>query len=101
MEAPLRIETKALRYVANVTRDLYPAIQTVCPGLPNTYELWEAYLFQNRDRTVNLNGEQVIETPVDVNELREFCKKTGQRGQTALDNYAYEKGNREQCAPAC
>jgi hypothetical protein len=87
MEAQMAEEVRA-----RVTRENYPSIRATCGGgMEERYEDWLAGTYRFDSHTRDLNPQPPIWVDVDLEELRAFCKRTGQRGETALHNYAFEK----------
>jgi hypothetical protein len=81
---------------ARFGRDLYPSIRTICGGgMPEKYEHFLAEQQSSRRGTVDLHHEPTELAEVDLNELRAFVEKTGYCGLTALEQYAFEKVERE------
>ena len=65
--------------------------------MPERYEDWSAERRLARlRRPIDFNPEPPKWADVDLSELRDFVERTGYRGQSALENYALEKVEREQ-----
>ena len=77
---------------AGVTKANYAQVRAIVGGsMPATFPEWEEALRRAKHGTRYLTPEPPTIIKIDLDELRAFVKRTGQSGDTAIDNYAAEK----------
>ncbi len=83
----------AINYKLVVDRDRYPTVRNICDGgLPESYDTWIYENEQSSRHSIGI-GDVTKWVELDLNEFRAYCQRTRYKGQTALDNFAFEKGN--------
>jgi hypothetical protein len=79
------------RVFAVIPPDHYPAFQTLVPGLPMTYDAWNAKHVEKL-RNAWRNGTRLTEVVIFVDAFAEFLNERGWDGSVAtLEAFAVEK----------